>query len=282
MDKHQLHLASRENVSHQWISSQSLSLLGSSVKEGLHNLHQAHDQSVTRIAMLLWSIWKSRNAMIFDNEAPKPMGSLIRAKRTWAEWQLRMSVLNPHSTPPSHSSHNSEATRLIGWRSPPGGYLKLNFDGTHSSSGAAAGFVLRDWRGRLIQAGTRFLEDAPILVAEATAMRDGIKAALATGSRKLLVEGDNKIVIQAIKGQIHTPWQIQTLIQDIRNMIPPYVDCLFQHIYREGNLAADWMAKFGCLVRSVSILYFSFSFHRDFLSILMSDNLGSTLERRVA
>ena len=87
-------------VSHQWISSQSLSLLGSSVKEGLHNLHQAHDQSVTRIAMLLWSIWKSRNAMIFDNDAPKPMGSLIRAKRNWAEWQLRMSVLSPHSTPP--------------------------------------------------------------------------------------------------------------------------------------------------------------------------------------
>ena len=113
-------------------------------------------------------------------------------------------------------------------------------------------------------------------------MRDGIKAVLATGSRKLLVEGDNKIVIQAIKGQIHTPWQIQTLIQDIRNMIPPYVDCLFQHIYREGNLAADWMAKFGCLVRSVSILYFSFPFHRDFLSILRSDNLGRTLERRVA
>ena len=140
-------------VSHNWISSQSLSLLGSSVKEGLHNLHQAHDQSITRVAMLLWSIWKSRNAMIFDNEAPKPMGSLIRAKRNWAEWHLRMSVLNSNSTPPPHSSHNPGATRLIGWRSPPGGYLKLNFDGTHSSSGAAAGFVLRDWRGRLIWQG---------------------------------------------------------------------------------------------------------------------------------
>ena len=46
------------------------------------------------------------------------------------------------------------------------GYIKLNFDGTHSSSGAAAGFVLRDWVGRFIQAGTRFLEDAPIIVAE--------------------------------------------------------------------------------------------------------------------
>ena len=99
-------------------------------------------------------------------------------------------------------------------------YIKLNFDGTHSSSGAAAGFVLRNWVGRFLQAGTRFLEGAPILVAEATAMRDGIQAALATGCRNLIVEGDNKIVIQAIQGQIHIPWQIQTLIRDIHNMIP--------------------------------------------------------------
>jgi len=72
-------------VSHNWISSQSLSLLESSVTEGLHNLHQARDQSISRIALLLWSVWKSRNAMIFANDVPQPMGSLIRAKRSWAE-----------------------------------------------------------------------------------------------------------------------------------------------------------------------------------------------------
>ena len=88
------------------------------------------------------------------------------------------------------------------------GYIKLNFDGTHSSSGAAAGFVIRDWVGRFLQAGTRFLEGAPILVAKVIAMCDGIQVALATGCRHLIVEGDNKVVIQAIQGQIHIPWQI--------------------------------------------------------------------------
>ena len=137
-------------------------------------------------------------------------------------------------------------------------------------------------RTRFLQAGTRFLEGAPILVAEATAMRDGIQAALATGCRNLIVEGDNKIVIQAIQGQIHIPWQIQTLIRDIHNLIPPSVHCLFQHTYREGNMAADWVAKFGCISRSPSILYFSYPSNRDFLSILINDNLGRTLERRAA
>ena len=113
-------------------------------------------------------------------------------------------------------------------------------------------------------------------------MRDGIQAALATGYHHLIVEGDNNIVIQAIQGQIHIPWQIQTLIRDIHNMLSPSVHCLFHHIYREGNMAADWIAKYGCLVRSTSIFSISFPYNREFLSILMSDNLGRTLERRAA
>jgi len=113
-------------------------------------------------------------------------------------------------------------------------------------------------------------------------MRDGLQAALALGCHNLIVEGDNQIVIQAIQGKIHIPWQIQTLIRDIHNMLPSTVHCLFQHTYREGNVAADWMAKYGCLVRSTSVSSFFFPSHREFLYILMSDNLGRTLERRVA
>ena len=52
-------------------------------------------------------------------------------------------------------------------------------------------------------------------------MRDGIQAALAAGYHNLLIEGDNRVVIQAIQGHIHIHWQIQTLIRDIYNMLPP-------------------------------------------------------------
>jgi len=40
---------------------------------------------------------------------------------------------------------------------------------------------LRSWQGSFIKDGTRFLEHASILVAEATSMRDGISAALQAG-----------------------------------------------------------------------------------------------------
>ena len=49
------------------------------------------------------------------------------------------------------------------------------------------------------------MEHASILVAEATALRDGICAALQAGFRRLEVEGDNQIVLKAVQKQIHTP-----------------------------------------------------------------------------
>jgi len=79
----------------------------------------------------------------------------------------------------------------IGWKLPQGGFIKLNFDGTKSAAGAAAGFVLRNWKGGFLTAGTRFLENAPILVAEATALRDSISTALQASHCRLEVEGDN-------------------------------------------------------------------------------------------
>ena len=85
-----------------------------SVREGLHNLYITRDNSLPRVAILLWSIWKSRNAMVFDNDVPKPMGSLVRAKRIWAEWKLSTSVFHPYSIHLPITSPIPKATHLIG------------------------------------------------------------------------------------------------------------------------------------------------------------------------
>ena len=98
-------------------------------------------------------------------------------------------------------------------------------------------------------------------------MRDGIQAVLAAGYRNLLVEGDNKVVIQVIQGHIHIPWQIQTLLSDIHNMIHLSVHCLFQHTYREGDMAADMAALF---VRRRFFLFPSLLVGNFFLFLLMT------------
>ena len=131
-------------------------------------------------------------------------------------------------------------------------------------------------------AGARYLAQAPILVAEVTAIRDGLKVALEAGYRHIEVEGDNQVVISAIHGRILPPWQIAPLIEDIKNLTQGYTDIYFKHIYREGNMAADWVAKYGCTLRSFSIIFFHSPPSREFLFILADDNLGRSLERGTA
>jgi len=111
-------------------------------------------------------------------------------------------------------------------------------------------------------------------------MRDGICAAFQAGFRRLEVEGDNQIVLKAVQKQIHTPWQIATILEDIWNMLSSCELILFRHIYREGNMAADWMAKYGCSIRCHLPSFFYSPPCREFLFILVDNNLGRTLVRR--
>jgi len=79
---------------------------------------------------------------------------------------------------------------------------------------------------------------------------------------------------------MQTPWQIAPLLEDIWNMITSCESISFSHIYREGNMAADWMAKYDCLRRCHSLSIFTTPPCRDFLFLLVDDNLGRTLEKR--
>ena len=126
------------------------------------------------------------------------MRSLIRAKRNWAEWK------QPHGSPLQSSQHPSSIliTRIVGWIPPLDCVIKLKFDGSLPLAGAVVGYLLHDSQGRLIKARTRFIFATPILVSEATALRDGLQAAINASYQRLHIEDDNQIVIQAVLGDI--------------------------------------------------------------------------------
>jgi len=268
---------------HHWLPILPAFSSDLSIRDHLHDLANQKSPHLARIALLLWSIWKSRNALIFKHENPNAMGTLLRAKRSWAEWKLRTSnslTFPSRYSQPSHLNHHPpKIIHYIRWKSPAGGDIKINCDGAKSPRGTSAGFIIRSWTGRMILAGTRFLEHAPILVAEATAVRDGIIAALEAGYRRLAVEGDNQVVISALQSRIKPPWQIASIIEDIKNLAKGGEDISFIHIYREGNRAADWIAKHGSSIRSTYLTLFHYPPSRELQCILAEDYLGRSLAR---
>ena len=74
---------------------------------------------------------------------------------------------------------------------------------------------------------------------EARALRDGLSVAIQVGYHNLIIEGDNKIVIQTLKGKIQMAWQIQHIIKDILTWQEQDVQFFTNYIFREANTAAD-------------------------------------------
>ena len=132
--------------------------------------------------------------------------------------------------------------------------------------------------GNLIKAGAAHHGTSNILVAEARALRDGVRAVVDSGFKRVLIEGDNSIVIQALQGRITVPWQIAGLTHDVSIYLSQLDHVSISHIYREANMAADWLSKAGHSLASPTVWYHPPSL--ELQAILYSDVMGSSLERR--
>jgi len=206
-----------------------------------------------RVVALLWSIWKNMNNLIFRNELPSLGLVLLRVKRASVEWCIRHKLshsFQPSSRPPS--SCRRKQSRWIAWQKPPEGFVKINFDGSKSSQVAAGGFIIRDWAGRFLQAESFNLGVTSVLVAEATAMRNGVQAAAKAGFTNIHIEGDNCILIQAVKEHVYVPWEIQVLVQDIHSFLQSFTNVVIHHVFQQGNNVADWLAKYGLSILSTT------------------------------
>jgi len=61
---------------------------------------------------------------------------------------------------------------------------------------------MSNWEGGFIQPVTFNLGSALVLVAKATTVRNGVKAAVQAVYKKIHIEGDNKILITSARGDL--------------------------------------------------------------------------------
>ena len=136
--------------------------------------------------------------------------------------------------------------KTITWKRPPDDFIKLNFDGSvKSDSTASAGFILRNTDGNPLLASSNSCGKSNVLCAEAFALRAGLYAALLNGHKKIMVEGDSKIVIDCLNNKCSIPWKILSIIKDIQTLAKLFSEISFTHIWREANFAADAVANIG-------------------------------------
>ena len=105
-----------------------------------------------------------------------------------------------------------------------------------------------------------------------------MRSAVQLGIKKLVIEGDNLSVINALKGTWTTPWEINAILEDVRNYSKQVESINICHCFREGNQAADFLARrdFGVGLQNCNNHY------KDFFTIICKVDLGHTFLRERA
>jgi len=95
---------------------------------------------------------------------------------------------------------------------------------------------------------------------------------------EISIEGDNLVVIQALKGHLQVPWQIAIILEDVHACFMHGSRVTINYTYREVNMAADWLLKFGHSITDKFIT--DFYFFPSLRQIIADNYIGHTLVRR--
>ena len=69
------------------------------------------------------------------------------------------------------------------------------------------------------------------------------------------IEGDDMIVIQALKGDCKGPWQITHIIEDVKACLHQSSRVFINHTFREANMVADCLSKFDGVLYNGFLLF---------------------------
>ncbi|XP_027082294.1 uncharacterized protein [Coffea arabica] len=163
--------------------------------------------------------------------------------------------------------------RYVRWVRPAAEVLKVNFDGsiiTHSQAGGRG--VLRDSKGWVIFVYSEPYRNVTSLQAEARALCMGLELCNLFRHGQVLVEGDSKILIDALQGYGVVPVSLLAILRHLRQLSPAISSC--QHIHREGNFVADSLASLGSRSDKFCLFLSFTSLPRSVRGLCQVDRLG--------
>uniref|UniRef100_A0A0E0L1G0 RNase H type-1 domain-containing protein n=1 Tax=Oryza punctata TaxID=4537 RepID=A0A0E0L1G0_ORYPU len=138
------------------------------------------------------------------------------------------------------------ARQIVRWARPPPGWCKLNFDGSVFHDGsrrASIGGVIRGCDGGVVLAFAETTEHSMVGVVEARAMMRGLRLALACSLERLVVEGDDLVLVQLLRGEKPHTRIPSAMHEEILDLLRCFDEVEVRHIFREGNAVADTLCR---------------------------------------
>lgn len=217
-------------------------------------------------SFITWQIWKTRN-IISHGGKMSFFGMVMEINRN-------LYHLATFSYPWLHNIPNTwhlmvhfftEYTPLIDckmvyWRLPRLGSYKCNSDGAVKGVGgpSAGAYCIRNDEGQFIYAESFDLGVTSVLMSEAVALRRGLEYCIQHQYLPVLLETDSLMLQKVLNGIWEIPWSILMEAKRI-NGLRINVDARVEHILREGNTLADYLAnQFFLFAGTTDIIYSCF------------------------
>ncbi|XP_042959541.1 uncharacterized protein LOC122294687 [Carya illinoinensis] len=141
--------------------------------------------------------------------------------------------------------------KIIKWRRPNAGRLKLNVDGSSLGNPglAGGGGILRDSGGKIVYGFSKHFGNASSVEAELRALLEGVKLCQNLGYTAIDIECDSIILVNWTRKQKCTAWYLWDYWEELQAVLQHF-DFTISHSYREGNQVADSLARRGALGES--------------------------------
>lgn len=121
----------------------------------------------------------------------------------------------------------------------------MNFDGASlgNPNPGGIGCAIRDEFGNSLEEVLDYIGHTTNNMADFRAALRGLQEGVNIGARKIHLEGDSLNVVNAIRKNETPSWILNQWLHPIKSLLDGLDDFRISHVYREGNVIANNLAK---------------------------------------
>ncbi|KAF7806896.1 protein lin-12 [Senna tora] len=199
-------------------------------------------------AIAAWIFWKIRNAEIFQSqeaEITNPVNHVLHLVDSFTRAQSRQDV--------GFYKHHVNSPVLVCWQKPESGWVKINVDAARQETlkKVACGGVARDWQGNVLAGFTRNIGECSTLAGELWAILHGLEVAWSLVIKKVHLESNSLMAVNLINHPTQRCHPCFGILFGIKQFLQHKWSVRVDHVYREGNMAADAYAKYALAKGSI-------------------------------
>lgn len=135
---------------------------------------------------------------------------------------------------------------MVGWKSPERDWVKLNMDGAYFI-GRTLGCegIIRGMHGECMGDFSKFIGNCSARRVELWGIYEGLSLANDLGFSRVELNVNSIITIEMLKSRQATNMDRYSLVKQILHLMKMFEEVKVAHTYREANLCANALAKFG-------------------------------------